>query len=105
MSVKQEEGSVELQALPDVQRDVSETSVHSDRSTSSSKYWQFKKGRVDRRFMIWLTQVVITLSVLVYCMFMLTSPNTTDERTIWISLLSAIVGNFLPSGTHVHATP
>lgn len=96
---KETEEALEMPPLESVPYPSSESSTDS-LSTNSPRYWKFSKGRIDRRFLVWVTQVLITLTIMGYCMYMLGNPEFAEERTIWISLISTIVGNFMPNGHH-----
>lgn len=100
--VKEEEGEdfteksqVELQPLPPLEDPPS-------RVSTPDRYFKFQRGRLDRRFIVWVTQVFVTLLVMFYCFYMLSTQQHSEERTIWISLISAIIGNFMPNGHTSH---
>lgn len=52
---------------------------------------------IDKRMITYLVQVCISCIVLLFCMFKLTHLDEGEDPTIWVSLLSGIVGNYLPS--------
>ena len=59
--------------------------------------WQCCSGSfIDKRSAMFLVQVAVVFSALIFCMLQV-ADNEGDD-TVWISLISAIVGNFMPSG-------
>lgn len=52
---------------------------------------------IDKRMITYIVQVCISCIVLFFCMFKLTHHEEGQDPTIWVSLLSGIVGNYLPS--------
>lgn len=54
-------------------------------------------GKIDKRGMIFIVQTSIVLMVLLFSMFMIAFGQETQDATVWVSILSAIVGNFLPT--------
>lgn len=60
--------------------------------------WQCcSHATIDKRMITYLVQVCISCIVLLFCMFKLTYLEDGEDPTIWVSLLSGIVGNYLPS--------
>jgi hypothetical protein len=59
--------------------------------------WRCYGKIVDRRLISYIVQVTITLIVLGFCMYQI-ARKTTEDTTVWISILSAIAGNFMPNG-------
>ena len=59
--------------------------------------WRCCSGSViDKRSAMFFVQVTVVLAALIFCMIQV-ADNQGDD-TVWISLISAIVGNFMPSG-------
>lgn len=52
---------------------------------------------IDKRLITYIVQVCISLIVLLFCMYKLTNQSSDEDPTIWVSLISGIVGNYLPS--------
>lgn len=54
-------------------------------------------GYADSRLLAYIVQVIFSFVALLFCMFKLSSPSAGEDVTVWVSLISAIVGNFMPS--------
>lgn len=54
-------------------------------------------GELDSRFINYVVKVLISLISLLFCMAKLYNPEEDQDNTVWISIISAIIGNFLPN--------
>jgi len=54
-------------------------------------------GKIDKRGMIFIVQTFVVLLVLVFSMYMIGHSDADTDVTVWVSIVSAIVGNFLPT--------
>lgn len=55
-------------------------------------------GQIDKRGMIFVVQTVMVFIVLIFSMIMVFTADEDTDYTVWVSIISAIVGNFLPTG-------
>lgn len=55
-------------------------------------------GKIDSRLLTYLVQVSFALITLFFCMYKLSSQSNDDA--VWVSILSAIIGNFMPNVAH-----
>lgn len=53
-------------------------------------------AEIDRRILLVILQIVVVLTTLIFSMFMI-SKTEGGESTVWISIISALVGNHMPS--------
>ena len=53
---------------------------------------------IDKRGVIFIVQTVMVLIILIFCMYMICSSEPGEDYTVWVSIMSAIAGNFLPTG-------
>ena len=51
---------------------------------------------MDKRFVIFISQFSISLSVLGFSMYQLLTANTCDETQVYIGLVSTIIGIYMP---------
>lgn len=54
---------------------------------------------IDRRVLQIILQIVVILTTLVFSMFMVSKSDGADG-TVWISIISALVGNHMPNYMH-----
>lgn len=54
-------------------------------------------GKTDRRILAYATQVGFGLMTAVFCMYKLSSDISCSDEHVYVSLLSAIIGVFLPA--------
>lgn len=60
--------------------------------------WRCCSGNtIDKRGVIFTVQVTFVFICLCFCMHQIMYADDSD-KTVWISLISAIIGNFMPSG-------
>jgi hypothetical protein len=65
-------------------------------------FWKSCCGVVDRRAIQYFVQVAIGIIIILFCMYKIsTSPiricNSEDDNTVFIALISTVIGWFLPS--------
>ena len=61
---------------------------------------------IDKRGIIFIVQTFMVLIILIFCMYMICSAEDGEDYTVWVSIMSAIVGNFLPTGNPMnHQVP
>lgn len=80
--------------------DTSNTSIDSKGQTEFERknmWYCCGYEHIDKRMITYIVQVLISGIVLCFCMFKLSEKNPDSDLTIWVSLLSGIVGNYLPS--------
>lgn len=56
---------------------------------------------VDKRAAIFIVQTIMIFIIMIFCMCMIILAEEHQDITVWVSLLSAIVGNFLPKNSHI----
>lgn len=54
-------------------------------------------GVLDSRLVSYLVKVLFSMLALLFCMVKLYQPSIEQDTTVWVSLISAIIGNFLPN--------
>ena len=57
-------------------------------------------GKIDKRGMIFIVQTFVVFLVLMFSMYMIAHADEEQDVTVWVSIVSAIVGNFLPTNTN-----
>ena len=57
-------------------------------------------GKIDSRLLTYLVQVSFALITLIFCMYKLVIQDDENDNAVWVSLLSAIIGNFMPNVAH-----
>jgi len=77
-------------------RDESPTSRHDRLEFERENVWSCGRCRTDRRLLVYITQISVTLTTLIFCMIKIILGDDGDI-TIWVSILSTIVGNFMPA--------
>lgn len=60
---------------------------------------------VDKRAAIFIVQTLMIFIVMIFSMTMIFLSEDGDDVTVWVSIISAIVGNFLPKGSNVLLKP
>lgn len=82
-------GSVDMEAIQ-VEKE--------ERKFEHENYWLCCSGStIDKRAITFITQTIMVLIILIFSMYMIVSADADNDITVWVSILSAIVGNFLPS--------
>ena len=67
-------------------------------TSANDNIWQCcSGGQLDSRFINYAVKVFISLISLLFCMVKLYKPDEGQDTTVWISIISAIIGNFLPN--------
>jgi hypothetical protein len=59
--------------------------------------WETSCMRVDKRCVIFANQCFFGFAVLVFCMIQLTKEMSTEDKMVYITMLSSTVAIFLPS--------
>lgn len=65
--------------------------------------WKCCGYTFDKRLLEYCTQMLIILIALIFCMYEIIADHNSETSTVWISLISAIVGNFLPRRTNIYS--
>lgn len=72
-------------------------------------FWKCCGDYLDRRLVTYMVQVTFTLITLLFCMIQVTVNRGENDQmsTIWVTLISAIVGNFMPTAqlTSINTSP
>lgn len=79
------------------QRDVSPTTRHMNTQFEQENVWKCNKCFLDKRCFQYIAQLGVTIITLLFCMIMIINKHEDDDITIWVSIISTIVGNFMPT--------
>ena len=80
-------------------KDLKEPSSSSS-STSSAvndEQWTLCCSKSSKQFVMYLTQTVVLMSVLIFAIAMLASAQEGQNRDLYVSLLSSVLGIYLPA--------
>ena len=77
------------------------TEINKEIEFKHENYWKSCRGStVDKIVMTYFAQLLVSISVMAFCMIEIRDSNpqecTGDDNTVWISILSGIVGAYLP---------
>ena len=76
------------------------SSIESLIAQEKENFWICGKKRYDRRCISYIVQTAVTVIVMLFAMTMIILTNSHDEsRVVWITILSTIVGNAMPTST------
>jgi len=76
-------------------KDLKEPSSSS--STMSDEQWTLCCSKSSKQFVMYLTQTVVLMSVLIFAIAMLASAQEGQNRDLYVSLLSSVLGIYLPA--------
>jgi hypothetical protein len=63
----------------------------------SENIWQASCLKLDRRCLIFVNQVMFGLLLTSFCMIQLSQDKSTEEKMVYLTMLSSTMGIFLPS--------
>ena len=66
-------------------------------STMSDEQWTLCCSKSSKQFVMYLTQTVVLMSVLIFAIAMLASAQEGQNRDLYVSLLSSVLGIYLPA--------
>lgn len=75
------------------------TTSNGQREFERKNFWECCcSEHIDKRMVTFLVQVFISVMTLMFCMMRIVNHGEdSEDPTIWVSLMSGIVGNYLPS--------
>ena len=76
-------------------KDLKEPSSSS--STMSDEQWTLCCSKSSKQFVMYLTQTLVLMSVLIFAIAMLASAQEGQNRDLYVSLLSSVLGIYLPA--------
>lgn len=78
--------------------------AYDDDKDGEDKYWRCCSGGIiDNRLLTYIIQVLFSVISLFFCMFKLTTGTVDEDDSVWISIMSAIIGNFMPNVAHYNS--
>jgi len=66
-------------------------------STMSDEQWTLCCSKSSKQFVMYLTQTLVLMSVLIFAIAMLASAQEGQNRDLYVSLLSSVLGIYLPA--------
>jgi len=82
--------------------EISYVGRRAQRNFEHENYWKCgKRCIMDKRLLVYLVQVSFSFAVLMFAFYQISVTSENQDATIWISIVSLIVGNFMPSVVHL----
>lgn len=79
-------------------KDLKEPSSSSSTSSAvNDEQWTLCCSKSSKQFVMYLTQTVVLMSVLIFAIAMLASAQEGQNRDLYVSLLSSVLGIYLPA--------
>jgi surface polysaccharide O-acyltransferase-like enzyme len=66
-------------------------------SAVNDEQWTLCCSKSSKQFVMYLTQTVVLMSVLIFAIAMLASAQEGQNRDLYVSLLSSVLGIYLPA--------
>lgn len=77
--------------------DLKDLKEPSSSSSTSDEQWTLCCSKSSKQFVMYLTQTVVLMSVLIFAIAMLASAQEGTNRDLYVSLLSSVLGIYLPA--------
>lgn len=74
---------------PDIERN--------DDNNSQDSEWKIGKCKCTKNLIIFIIRVVMSLIVMIFCIYKLSSTITLTDKTLYVSMLSTTVASWMPS--------
>ena len=78
-------------------KDLKESSSSSSPADLRDVQWNLCCSKSSKQFVMYLTQTVVLMSVLIFAIAMLASAQEGQNRDLYVSLLSSVLGIYLPA--------
>ena len=79
------------------QADAPRNNLVFDENNQERRSWKFCNFTLSRSFAVFISQVVVALFIVVFSCVNIFLSKQCEDSTIWIAILSSVIGYFVPN--------